>query len=183
MPDRGSRDLVLPDPSLVVLVGAAGAGKTTFANRHFPPDAVLGSDAFRAMVAGDESDQGATKAAFGILHRAVTRRLHQGRLTVVDATNVKSHARRALIARARTARVPAVAIVLDLPTRIVIARNAARSGRVVDEVIVLRQLDELRRSLDRGDLDADGFEAVYRIGTTAELDAVRISTAATGERS
>ena len=45
--------LEIPDPSLVLLVGAAGAGKTTFAARHFPPDEVLSSDAYRALVSGD----------------------------------------------------------------------------------------------------------------------------------
>ena len=35
----------LPDPSLVVLIGASGSGKSTFAARHFAPDEVLSSDA------------------------------------------------------------------------------------------------------------------------------------------
>jgi Predicted kinase len=59
----------LPDPCLVVLIGPAGAGKSTLAARLFPLDAVLSSDTFRAVVSGDEADQRATKTAFAILHR------------------------------------------------------------------------------------------------------------------
>src|SRR5439155_15810703 len=75
----------IPDPSLVLLVGASGSGKTTFARAHFRPTEILSSDAFRAMVADHERDQSATPAAFELLHLAVSHRLRRRRLTVVDA--------------------------------------------------------------------------------------------------
>jgi protein phosphatase len=50
----------LPQLSLVVLMGASGSGKSSFAHRHFKATEVLSSDAFRALVADDENDQSAT---------------------------------------------------------------------------------------------------------------------------
>jgi len=169
-------DIVIADPSLVVLVGAAGAGKSTFAARHFAADEVLSSDRYRALVSGDETDQGATRAAFGRLHRELARRLASGRLTVVDATSVEGTARRALIKRARAASVPAVAIVLDLPAEIVLAQNAARRPRTVDEAVVRRQTDRLRMSLDGPNplIGRDGFIAVVVLRDAVEIDGVRI---------
>ena len=167
-------EILLPDPSLVVLVGAAGSGKTSFARRHFAPAEVFASDALRALVAGDEADQRATRPAFGLLHRGVTRRLASGRLAVVDATNVQRHARRALLRRARAAGVPAIAIVLDLPATAVVERNAGRAGRVVDEEIVRLQLAQLRAAVDGDRLIEEGFDVVYRIGSTRDLDEVTV---------
>jgi protein phosphatase len=169
-------ELVIPDPSLVVLVGAAGAGKTTFAARHFETAETLSSDAYRAIVAGDEADQRATRAAFKALHRALDRRLGERRLTVVDATNVEPSARRALLARAAVADVPAIAIVLDLPAATILARNASRTARVVDERIVLRHLGRLRASLDglAPILDAEGFQEVVVFRDPVAVDAIRV---------
>jgi protein phosphatase len=166
--------IAIPDPSLVVLVGAAGAGKSTFANRHFATDEILSSDAYRELVAGDPTDQGATRPAFAALHRALARRLGGGALTVVDATNVLAHARRTLLRRAAQARVPAVAIVLDLPAPLVLARNVTRTSGLVPEDAVLRQLADLERAV-RGDrFAAEGFAAVVRLGDPEDVDVVRI---------
>ena len=171
---RDPREIRLPDPCLVVLVGAAGSGKSTFAARHFAPDEVLSSDAFRGYVAGDPTDQRATRAAFTALHRALESRLRRGLLTVVDATSVKPAARSALLRVAQAADVPAVAIVLDLPPEVVVERNAGRAtGRVPDEPVE-RQLLDLRRSIDGGLLAAEAWREVVRFTAPQEVEAARI---------
>jgi protein phosphatase len=169
-------EIVIDDPSLVVLVGAAGAGKSTFAARHFAADEVLSSDRFRAIVSGEEANQAATKAAFALLHRVLSRRLAERRLTVVDATSVQPAARRALIARANAARIPTMAIVLDLPPDTVIARNAARPARTVDMAVVRHQLAGVRTALDGPSpaLDREGFAQVVVLRDPAEVDRVTI---------
>lgn len=175
--------VTIPDPSLVVLVGAAGSGKTTFAARHFDPSEVLSSDAYRAHISGDESDQSATRAAFGRLHRDLSRRLRERRLTVVDATNVERSARRSLLARSRMAGVPAVAVVLDLPDAVVLARNAARASRVVDSAAVDIHLARLRATLDgpNGDLRLEGFEQVHVFRDPVKVDHVRVERILAGD--
>ena len=164
--------IVVADPSLIVLIGPAGAGKSTVAARHFDRSEILSSDAYRAMISGDEADQRATRAAFGRLHHELERRLAARRLTVVDATNVEGHARRALLVRAGRAGVAAVAIVLDLPVATVLARNAGRTGRVVDEAVVRRHLDRLRRSLDGPGptVRDEGFVQVVVLRDPSEVD-------------
>jgi len=170
----GRRLIEVPDPALVVLVGAAGAGKSTFAARQFQPGEVLSSDDFRARISGDPADQTASAAAFSALHRELSRRLRMGRLTVIDATSIQPHARRALLARAAGARVPAIAIVLELPAALVLARNAARPGRVVPEDAVRRQLADLERTLAASRLEREGFVQIVRLTDPAEVDAVRV---------
>ena len=173
---RSVSEIVVVDPSLIVLVGPAGSGKSTFAARHFAPDEILSSDRFRAIVSGDEADQSATRAAFGRLHRALERRLAAGKLTVIDATSVEPSARRALLARARAAGLSATAIAFDLPPVVVLARNAGRRPRTVDEPIILRHLDRLRAALDGPGpvIEREGFAQVVVLRDPTEVDQVTI---------
>lgn len=174
-PDRRDGPVVhLPEPVLVVLVGAAGSGKTTFAARHFADAVVVSSDALRETIAGDVADQSRNGVVFDALHRTVDRGLSAGRTVVVDATNVTAEARRALVARSSAAGVPAVAIVLDLPLAACLARNAGRTDRTVPSEAVERQHDRLRRDLARGGLDAEGFAAVHVLAGGRAIGSVRV---------
>jgi protein phosphatase len=159
--------VVIPDPALVLLVGAAGSGKSTLAARLFAPDEIVSSDALRAVVAGDEADQRASAAAFRILHRTLERRLPAGLLTVVDATNAATAHRRPLIRRARALGMPIAAIVLDLPADVVHAQNASRA-RVVDPSVVDRHLASIRALLDGPGLAIEGVGPVVVLRDPAE---------------
>jgi len=165
--------VTIPDPGIVVLVGAAGSGKSTLATRHFDADEILSSDAFRASIAGDERDQRATRAAFRAMDRALERRLVAGQLTVIDATNVTRRDRRSWLLAARRHAMPLVAIVLDLPAYTVLAQDAGRQ-RVVGSDIVGRHLERLRRTVDLDELRIEGFDLVITLRSPAEVQALDI---------
>ncbi|MGW0700630.1 polynucleotide kinase-phosphatase [Streptomyces sp. NPDC002867] len=167
------RRLPVTDLSLVVLVGATGSGKSTFARKHFKPTEVVSSDFCRGLVADDENDQSASGDAFDVLHYIVGKRLAAGRLTVVDATNVQTESRRQLVRLAREHDVLPIAIVLDLPEDVCAARNATRPDRAgMPRHVIARHRRELRRSL-RG-LEREGFRKVHVLRSTAEADSAEI---------
>jgi predicted kinase len=166
-------ELVIPEVSLVVLVGITGSGKSTFARTHFAPTQVLSSDTFRAMVADDENDQSASPAAFDALHHVAGLRLRAGRLTIVDATNVQPYSRAALIRVAREHDVLPVAIVLDVSVEECWRRTQQRPERDFGRAVVARQHRELRRDL--ASLAREGFRVVHVLHGPEEVAAATIS--------
>jgi protein phosphatase len=164
--------LHIPQLCLVVLVGTSGSGKSSFAARHFGRFEVISSDFCRGLVSDDENDQDATKAAFELLDVIVGKRLARGRLTVVDATNVQREARQHLVELAKAHDVLPVAIVLDVPPAVAVARNAERPDRDFGSHVIRRQHDQLRRSL-KG-LSREGFRHVQVLDTVEAIDAAEI---------
>lgn len=168
--------IVIPGHALVLLIGPPGAGKSTFAARHFAPTEILSSDAFRAMVADDEDDQRATPAAFDLLHRTAGHRLLRARLTVIDATNLRPADRRELLQIARTFNRPAVAILFAVPEAVARERNAARPGRTVDPAVVARGAAVAGTLADRSArLLEEGFRAVHVLRDPDAIDRLRVS--------
>ena len=157
----------VPELSLVVLIGASGSGKSTFARAHFAPTEVLSSDFCRGLVADDENDQSASADAFELLQFIAAKRLAAGRLTVVDATNVQPESRRQFVRLAKEHDVLPVAIVLDLPERVCVDRNAARADRQFGSHVIRRQRDQLRRGV-RG-LGKEGFRGVHVLRSEADV--------------
>ncbi|NOT30557.1 MAG: polynucleotide kinase-phosphatase, partial [Planctomycetes bacterium] len=171
-PVAEARTLKFPKLSLVVLIGASGSGKSTFARKHFLPTEIVSSDACRALVSDDETSMDASKDAFEVLHFIAGKRLARGLLTVVDATNVTAEARAPLVALAREQHCLPVAIVLDLPERVCQDRNAGRRGRDFGAHVVRNHVSQLRRSLRR--LAKEGFRHVFVLESQEEVDAATI---------
>ncbi len=167
-----TKKLTIPELALVVLVGASGSGKSTFAKKHFRATEILSSDAFRGMVSDDENDQSATTDAFAALHYLARTRLRRGKLVVVDATNVQKEARAPLLALAREGHCVPVAIVLDLPETVCVERNATRPDRAFGARVVRNHARELRRSLRH--LKDEGFRHVHVLSSVDEVEAATI---------
>lgn len=151
---------------LVLLVGAPGSGKSTWALRHFPREQVVSSDELRAAVCGDPNDQAATPYAVRLLHTFVAARLHFGQTTVVDATNGEPEHRATLLRLAELSRTPAVAVVFDVPLVECLRRNAQRlSGRRVPETFLRTTHRRIRDGLPvTGAEPPTGYVAAVVVG-------------------
>lgn len=164
--------LRIPESSLVLLIGAAGSGKSTFARKHFKSTEIVSSDALRAAVSDDEGDQSASADAFQLLRLITAKRLRRGRLTVIDATNVQRTGRKSLVAMATQNSAPATAIVFNLPAAVCLARNWSRPERLVGAEVVEKQVTDLLDSLPG--LDQEGFRHVYVMDNTADIDSAQV---------
>ncbi|MHB8597428.1 MAG: polynucleotide kinase-phosphatase [Ktedonobacteraceae bacterium] len=164
--------LIVPELSLVLLIGATGSGKSTFAKKHFKPTEIISSDVCRGLVSDDENDQTITKEAFELVHFLAGKRLALGKLTVIDATNVQPEDRRTLLALAREYHALSVAIVFDLPEKLCQERNRYRANRDFGPHVVRRQMSMLRRSLSG--LRREGFANFYILTTPDQVDSVEI---------
>ena len=160
--------LTIPELSLVVLIGATSSGKSTFARQHFRSTEVLSSDFCRAILADDENDQSVTKEAFELLHHIAARRLKAGRLTVVDATNVQREARQPLVKLAREFHVLPVAIVFNLPEKLLVERHSTRRDRDFGEHVIRGQQQNLRRSISG--LNKEGFRHVFVLNSPEDIE-------------
>jgi protein phosphatase len=167
------RNLIkIPQLSLIVLIGPSGGGKSTFAKRHFLPTEIISSDECRGLISDDPNDQTATPDAFDVLQYIAGKRLARGKLTVIDATNVRREDRAPLVALAREHNVLPVAIVLDTPEEVCRARNESRPDRQFGNHVVRNHLIALRRSL-RG-LQREGFRNVTVLNSVEQIDAATI---------
>ena len=164
--------LTIPERGLVLLIGAAGSGKSTFARKHFAGTEVVSSDALRAAVSDDESDQRASADAFELLRLIATKRLRRSKLTVIDATNVQKTARRNLMALAAQNSSPATAIVFNLPVAVCLKRNQSRPGRRVSPEVVEKQVADLLDSLPG--LPGEGFKHLYVMENPEDIDSATI---------
>lgn len=155
-------------PALLVLIGPAGAGKSTYALGRACNDGavVLSLDDQRAAVTGDPGDQTVTPVAVATWHDAIRdtlRTVRPGTEVIADATSAEAPHRRELVALAHEESAEAVAVLFRTPVYVAADRNARRTGttRVPSDVLAW-QHDQVS-ALTTDGLAAEGFDAVIEL--------------------
>ncbi len=154
----------LPDPAVIVLAGASGSGKSTWAAEGYRSTEVVSSDALRAVVGSGTGDLDATGDAFDLLDRIVDARIGRGLTTVVDTLGLDATRRQSYLARARAAGLPAALVLLDTEPRLCRERNARRD-RPVPAPALAAQLKKVAVLTAAG--EAEGWDRVVRVTAAA----------------
>jgi alkanesulfonate monooxygenase SsuD/methylene tetrahydromethanopterin reductase-like flavin-dependent oxidoreductase (luciferase family)/predicted kinase len=154
----------LPDPAVVVLIGAAGSGKSTWAGARYRRAEIVSSDELRGIVGSGPADLDASADAFDLLERIVSARIARGLTTVIDTLGLDADRRRGWRTAARAAGLPTVAVVLDTPGDECRRRNALRDRPVP----ATTHTEQVRRvAAVRDDLAAEEWDAVEVVDTAA----------------
>ena len=148
--------------SLLVIVGADAAEPARFADRVVEErGASLAPARVRALLAGRVAEPEIEQRVSELLAAAVLKRLQAGQTVVLPLEGFDAHERERYVRLAHGLRRPRHLILLEAP------RDAVRE----DE---RPALDELRRSLDAGDLGLEGFQTALRLGGQALAELKRI---------
>lgn len=144
-----------PVPSLVVLVGASGSGKSTWAAARFRPNSIVSLSQLQGAVGEDEQDPRATLVAYELLERIVDARLGRGLTVVIDTPGLDDGRRLRWCAVAKAQSIPALAVVFSTDVDTCLARNESqRNPRPAN--IIKRQAARCREIA--ATLEVEGFE-------------------------
>ena len=166
--------MALPDPALVVLVGASGSGKSTWAAERYRAEEVISSDALRGIVGSGPHDLEASADAFAVLESVVTARLGRRLTTVVDTLGFDVARRRSWLSRARSAGLPTVLVLVETPAEECRRRNAARD-RPLPSRVLAGQL--LRQREVEAEVRDEGWDVVVPISAEPTPSAPRLAVA------
>lgn len=148
--------------SLLLVVGPAGAEPDRFVERAVEErGTVLSTTKVRALLAGRVGEDEIEARARELLDAAVLKRVQTGQTVVVPIAGFDAAERERYVRLAHGERRPRHLILLDAPR-----------DQVSDEE--RPALDELRRALDAGELGAQGFQTVLRLGGSALSELKRI---------
>jgi len=148
--------------SLVIVVGAAASEPSQFAERVVEErGAVLSAAKVRNLLTGRVPDGDIEMQAEKLLSAAVLKRLQAGQSVVVPLEGLDAASREPYLRAAHGLRRPRHLVLLEAPR-----------DRVQDEE--RPALDEVRRTLDAGELGSEGIQTALRLGGNALAELKRI---------
>jgi len=148
--------ITLPQKTLIVLCGPAGAGKSTFARKFVElhqaqgckPTSIVSSDYCRAMICDDETNQQVNRDTFDLFYYIIRKRLFQGCLTIADSTALQANARQTLIEIAQRCQYHSCLFVFNMSLQTCLAYDQHQTrGRTVGEKVISYHLQILRQAL------------------------------------
>lgn len=124
-----------PRPSLVVLVGASSAGKSTWAAARFRPNEIVSLSRLTAALGEHERDLRANLVAYELLERIVDVRLGRGLTVVIDTPGLDDDRRLRWQRAAEAHSIPQFAVLFFTDVETCLARNEARAHPLATNII------------------------------------------------
>jgi alkanesulfonate monooxygenase SsuD/methylene tetrahydromethanopterin reductase-like flavin-dependent oxidoreductase (luciferase family)/predicted kinase len=149
----------VPDPALLVLIGASGSGKSAWAEARYRGTEIASSDQLRAVAGSGERDLDASADAFSLLDQIAAARTRRGLTVVIDTLGLDPVRRRGYLELARRAGLPAVAVLFETEPELCRERNRGRAIRVPATVLDA-QLRRMRSVRD--ELAGEGWDVVVQ---------------------
>lgn len=129
-------------PTLYVMIGPAGSGKTTFAKRlravRVCPDDI------RELMFGNAAAQDRPDLVFREAYDLMLDNLCNGFSVAFDATNTTTRARQKILDKASAIQGRRIAVLMNTPMETALRRNAERA-RIVPPDVIERQYGQLYR--------------------------------------
>ena len=148
----------IPLHSLVILIGPAMGGKSTWAAQKFPLYEIISSEGVRFELIGDRCRFDINDVVFREIHRRITLKLEMGERVVVDATNLRKKDRTSLAEIGIKFSIPVFYLVCNQDIKHKTG-NAIMSWRS-DPVSVIVKHEQIFKMNERDILRGDGLANV-----------------------
>jgi hypothetical protein len=151
--------LTIPEFALVVLIGASGSGKSTFARKHFAPETVL--------TIQPETDLESLDRQFHSLKTVLVARLQTAKSSVIDAPFFFDKHREGIIKLAKQHGARPIAITFTIPTPVLRQRATENEGLSIG-----KQVEFLEKA--KTVFANEGFAEIFALNGVEEINSTMI---------